>query len=463
MTDHRVNIRALALELLLEITEQGAYSHIVLHGALEKYQYLSKQDRAFLTRLTEGTVERMLELDYIIDQFSKIRTSKMKPVIRNIMRMSVYQLKYMDRIPDSAVCNEAVKLAQKKGFTNLKGFVNGVLRSIAKGLDTIVCPSLSVQYSMPEWIVRQWTEEYGEEMALKMLESQYEERPVTIRVNLKEITKEELKKRLLSEGACVQDIEDMDCALAISGYDHLRALPSFQEGLFQVQDVSSMRAALMAAPKQGDYCIDVCAAPGGKSLHLAELMQGTGMVEARDLTDYKVSMIKENITRARAQNIQAVRMDATIPDAASVEKADVVLADLPCSGLGVLNKKSDLKYRQNPAQQKELVRLQRKILDTVWQYVKPGGTLLYSTCTVHKEENEGNVSWFAAHYPFELKEQVQMLPGMGPWDGFYIAKLERKPHDSIGYKVADSPGTDRRDGEAGGEKVSGKADLQLDP
>lgn len=429
MTDQQVNVRALALELLLEITGRKEYSHVALRGALEKYQYLSKQDRAFLTRVTEGTVERMLELDYIIDQFSKVPVKKMKPVIRNILRMSVYQIKYMDRIPDSAVCNEAVKLAQKKGFTNLKGFVNGVLRGIIRGIDAVVYPNPSVQYSMPEWIVEQWTEEYGAETAHKMMENQYTERPVTIRINLEKISKEKLKERLESEGVRVQEVEGVDCALAISDYDYLRAIPSFREGLFQVQDVSSMLAVLMAEPKCGDYCIDVCAAPGGKSLHLSDLMKGTGMVEARDLTDYKVGLIEENMERTGVKNMKAVRMDATVLDEASIEKADVVLADLPCSGLGVLNKKSDLKYRMSREQQRELVALQRKILDTVWRYVKPGGTLIYSTCTVHKEENEGNAAWFTGHYPFILKEQRQMLPGVDPWDGFYIAKLERKRND----------------------------------
>lgn len=425
----KVNIRGIALELLLEITGQKEYSHVAIRGALEKYQYLDKQDRAFLTRVTEGTIERMLELDYIINQFSRVPVNKMKPVIRCILRMSVYQLKYMDRIPDSAVCNEAVKLAQKKGFVNLKGFVNGVLRSIVRGLSTVTYPNLSIQYSTPEWIVRQWTEEYGEETAHKMLKDQYEEKPVTVRVNFRKGTREELEKRLDEEGVRYAEVEGLPCALALWDFDYLRALPSFREGFFQVQDASSMRAALMAAPGKGDYCIDVCAAPGGKSLHLAELMEGSGMVEARDLTDYKVGLIEENIERTGAANIRAVRMDATVLDGASVEKADVVLADLPCSGLGVLGKKRDLKYRMTPALQAELVRLQREILHTVWQYVKPGGTLVYSTCTVHREENEGNVRWFLKHHPFELKEQIQMLPGVDGADGFYIAKLERKLHD----------------------------------
>ncbi|MDE6959810.1 MAG: 16S rRNA (cytosine(967)-C(5))-methyltransferase RsmB [Lachnospiraceae bacterium] len=425
MTEKTINIRALSLELLLEITEGKGYSHVVLRGALEKYQYLSKQDRAFLTRLTEGTVERMLELDDIIGQYSKVPVKKLKPVIRGILRLSVYQLRYMDRIPASAVCNEAVKLTGKKGFGNLKGFVNGVLRSIARELPGIVCQDLWTRYSTPKWIVEQWMEQYGEEKTLQMLAGQYKQRPLTIRANLLKTTKEQLKERLQAEGVCVQEVDGTACALSISDYDHLRALSSFREGLFQVQDVSSMQAALLAAPKAGDYCIDVCAAPGGKSLHLAELMRGTGFVEARDLTLEKVALIEENIARMGTENIKALQMDATILDEGSIQRADVVLADLPCSGLGVLGKKRDLKYRISREQQKELVILQRLILDTVCRYVKPGGTLLYSTCTVHKEENEENTRWFLAGHPFVLKKEVQMLPGMGLWDGFYIAKMER--------------------------------------
>ena len=430
MTDRgKTDVRALALEVLLEVTERKEYSHLALRGALEKYQYLEKQDRAFLTRLVEGTVERMLELDYIIGCFSRTPVHKMKPVIRGILRMSVYQIKYMDRIPAAAVCNEAVKLAVKKGFSGLRGFVNGVLRSIVRGLGEVEYPGLSVKYSTPEWIVRQWTQEYGEELALGMLEDQYAERPVTVRVNLHRISREALAERLTREGVSVRTVDGVDCALAISGYDYLAALPSFQEGLFQVQDVSSMLAVLAAAPRPGDYCIDVCAAPGGKSLHMADLMNGTGMVEARDLTEYKVQLIEENIARSRMENIRAARQDATVLDEASVEKADVVLADLPCSGLGVLNKKRDLKYRMTPKQQEELVMLQRRILETVQRYVKPGGVLVYSTCTVHREENEGNTAWFLERFPFVLKEQRQMLQGRDPWDGFYIAKMERKLHD----------------------------------
>ncbi|MCC8163561.1 MAG: 16S rRNA (cytosine(967)-C(5))-methyltransferase RsmB [Lachnospiraceae bacterium] len=420
------NVRLLALEYLLEVTERGAMAHTALRGMLERYQYLEKRQRAFLTRLCEGTLERLIELDWIIDQVAKVPVKKQKPVIRGILRLSVYQLKYMDQVPDAAVCSEAVRLARIKGFSGLTGFVNGVLRGIARRRPEAMPDDLSVRYSTPQWIVEQWTQEYGAERALRMLEDQYRKKPTTIRVNLSKITREKLKRRLEEDGVTVCEVEGMAPALAISGYDYLRALPSFREGLFQVQDVSSMQEALLAAPHPGDYCIDLCAAPGGKSLHLAELLGGTGMVEARDLTEEKVELIRENIRRVQPGNIHTVCRDATLPDEASFGKADIVLADLPCSGLGVLNKKHDLKYRMSPAQQQDLVQLQRKILDASWQYVKPGGTLLYSTCTVHYDENEGNVEWILEHYPFVLEEQKKTLPGIDPWDGFFIAKLKRK-------------------------------------
>ena len=185
-----------------------------------------------------------------------------------------------------------------------------------------------------------------------------------------------------------------------------------------------MMVAETASPKEGDYVIDVCAAPGGKSTHIAEKLNGSGMVEARDLTDYKVSLIEENIERHGLSNIKAVRMDATKKDEESVGKADILVCDLPCSGLGVMGKKTDIRYKMTPEKQKDLVELQREILSTVESYLKPQGTLVYSTCTIHKQENEENVKWFLEKYPqFSLISMEQMLPGEASADGFFIAKL----------------------------------------
>ena len=429
----KVNTRDLVVEILLLVTRDGQYSHIALNQVLGKYQYLDKSDRAFITRVVEGTLERMIELDYITDQFSKVKVKKMKPVIQAIIRSAVYQLKYMDSVPDRAVCSEAVKLAVSRGFGGLRGFVNGVLRSIARNLDSVQYPPegtkeyLSVRYSMPPWILEQWLAWYTPEQVEQMLRNFLEEKPTSIRCNLHQISREDLKRKLAGEGVKAEEVPELPCALLISGYDYLAALPSFQEGDFQVQDISSMLVARRADPKEGAYVIDVCAAPGGKALHLADMLAGTGMVEARDISDYKVELIWDNIRRSGMDNIRAVRWDATVLDEGSVEKADIVIADLPCSGLGVLGRKSDLKYRMTPESEAELASLQRKMLSVVWRYVKPGGKLVYSTCTINREENEENAAWFQAEHPdFRLVSEEQLLPGQQAGDGFYIAVFVRK-------------------------------------
>ena len=429
-----VNTRELVLEMLIEIIEKNQYSHLILRDVLDKYQYLSKQERAFMTRLTEGTLEHLIELDYIIDSFSKTKVRKMKPMIRSILRMSVYQIKYMDSVPDSAVCNEAVKLAKRHGFGQLSGFVNGVLRNISRNISDVRYPDqkdmvrfLEVKYSMPQWIVKQWINDYGMEKTEQILKGFDRENPLSIRTNTLKCTPEELRDKLKTEGVTVEPVKDLDYAFYISGFDYLNGLQSFEDGLFYVQDVSSMMAAELAAPKENDYVIDVCAAPGGKSTHLAEKLKETGMVEARDLTDYKVDLIRDNIDRHELHNMKAVLMDATSYDEASVNKADVLICDLPCSGLGVLGRKTDIRYKISPEQEKELMELQRQILDTVHQYVKPGGTLVYSTCTIDKMENEDNVRWFADKYKdFVLKEERQLLPGQLGGDGFFLAKFIRE-------------------------------------
>lgn len=437
---NQVNIRELILDILMEVTRGEAYSHLVIRSVLEKYQYLEKKDRAFLTRVSEGTIEHMIELDYIIDQFSKVKTRKMKPVIRNIMRMSVYQLKYMDSVPASAACNEAVKLAKKRGFGSLSGFVNGVLRNISRNLSEVTYPdekkepvkALSIRYSAPEWLVEQWRDAYGIERTKEILDAFLQEAPVTIRTNLSKTTPEALKERLEKEGVVAEKVQipeypQLDYAFTIAGYDYLNALGSFQEGLFYVQDISSMMVAEYAAPKEGDVVIDVCAAPGGKSLHIAEKLHGTGQVQARDLTEYKVGLIEQNMLRHQVTNMTAAVMDATVLDEDSIDKADIVIADLPCSGLGILRKKTDIKYKMTPEKEKELVALQRQMLDVVCHYVKPGGTLIYSTCTIHCGENEENAAWFVDNHPeFTLEKMEQIFPGKAYGDGFFLSRFVRR-------------------------------------
>ena len=444
-----INEREIVLEVLLEITEHGMYSHIVLRDVLNKYQYLEKKERSFITRVTEGTLEHMMEIDYILDQFSKVKVKKMKPVIRNIMRSAVYQMKYMDSVPVSAACNEAVKLAVRKGFGSLRGFVNGVLRNVARNLDQIEYPTeplkrLSIQYSMPEWILNLWLKAYDSDIVEQMLQAFQRETPLTIRCNLRMGTPKQLKEHLEAEGVTVQVHPYLEYAFHISGFDYLGDLESFQNGEFSVQDISSMLVSELAAPKEGDYVIDVCAAPGGKSLHMAEKLNGSGHVEARDLTEYKVSLIQENIERTGLSNVEAVQQDALIFDETSVGKADIVLADLPCSGLGVLAKKTDLKYKATKEGADSLAKLQREMLKNVQAYVKDEGKLVYSTCTINPAENMDNVHWFLNQYPeFELidihgslceelqkdvKENgcIQLLPGVHQSDGFFLACMKKR-------------------------------------
>lgn len=433
----KVNERELVLDILLLVTRDGVHCHLATGQVLEKYQFLEKKSRAFISRLTQGTLERMIELDYVIDCYSKTPVKKMKSVIRCILRSAVYQLLYMDSVPASAACNEAVRLAGKRGFAGLKGFVNGVLRTISRAqasgeLQTKYpdekkepIRALSIRNSIPLWLVRQWTDTYDYASAKIICEAFLKERPTAIRVNTDKTSVEELSEELGAAGVTVEPVESCPDALFISGYDHLGSLPAFVRGDFYVQDVSSMQAALAAEVQPGWNVIDVCAAPGGKAIHVAQLLRGSGHVEARDLTEYKVDLILENMDRCQVENMSAKVWDATVRDDAAVGTADLVIADLPCSGLGVLHSKPDIKYNMSKEQTMELAQLQREILAVVSEYVKPGGRLVYSTCTVNRAENEDNAAWFAdAHPEFTKKREQQILPG-DRQDGFYIAVFDR--------------------------------------
>lgn len=445
MTGH-VNLREIVLDILSEVFENGQYSHVVINNALSKYLYLEKQERAFISRLAQGTLENKIYLEYVINGFSKTPTAKMKPLIRNIMLLSVYQLLFMEHVPDSAVCNEAVKLTQKRGLGGLKSFVNGVLRNIARNKNTKPLPAepvkrLSVEYSMPEWLVLMWLSEYDEQSVEKMLNAFLQEKRTYIRCRQDSV--EAVRQGLLRAGMEVKSAPYLNYAMAISGYNYLGAIPEFVQGLFQVQDLSSMLVGLVAAPKAGDYVIDVCAAPGGKATHVAELLNGTGHVEARDISEYKAQKIQENVRRLGLDNVEVCVSDAACHDEKSEDLADILLCDLPCSGLGVIGRKPDIKYRMSPKQLEQLAELQRTILENVWNYVKVGGRLVFSTCTINKRENEENVKWLMEQLPFEpedirdrlpkeladtVKEKnaICLLPGHWATDGFFIASFIRK-------------------------------------
>lgn len=420
---------------------------MVLRQALGKYQYLSKQDRAFITRVTEGTLEYLIQIDYILDSCSKTPVAKMKPVIRNILRMSVYQILYLDRIPDSAACNEAVKLTVKRGFSGLKGFVNGVLRNIARKKEEISWPDDSVRYCLPQWILGQWEPEYGRKAVQVMAESFLRERPLTVRMNLNQAPREEILESLREQGVEVIESGYSDQVVFLKNVDYLEGLDAFADGFLQVQDLSSSLAGDAAGVKEGSHVIDVCGAPGGKSLHIAELLNGTGMVEVRDLSESKIALVEDNIRRSGLFNIEARVQDALEFDRDSEETADLLIADLPCSGLGIMGRKPDIRYNMTREQTLALAGLQREILSVVWRYVKPGGTMVYSTCTIDRAENEENAAWILENLPFEpvdLTERigeelaktlcrdtrkegyVQLLPGFYPGDGFFISVFRRK-------------------------------------
>lgn len=462
------NGREIILETLNALEAGEQYSHKLIRAVLDKYDYLDTKEKAFIKRVTEGTIERQIELDYYLDAFSSVPVRKMKPFIRTLLRMSVYQLLYMDAVPDSAVCNEACKLAVKRKFGNLRGFVNGILRNISRNKERLPLPDqakepvryLSVKYSMPEWLVEKWQEEYGGEITETMLKGLLAVHPVDLRFStrLSAGERELLQEKICRTGAELCQGSYLPFMYELKNADNLSSLPGFAEGQWTVQDVSSALAVELAEIQKTDFVLDACAAPGGKSIFAAEK---AARVLSRDLTEEKTELIRENATRMRAESLEIQEWDARCPDPLYEGKADVVLLDVPCSGLGVMGKKRDIKYHVTPESLKSLYALQREIVTTCSRYVKPGGTLLYSTCTVNTEENEEMVRFLTRQLGFVpvpveedlpeelrcLKEKtellrdkdgrdcgldkaerracLQFLPGYMRADGFFIAKLRR--------------------------------------
>ncbi len=469
-----VNARELVLDILIALERQEEYSHRLLKAVLDKYDYLEGREKAFIKRLTEGTLERGLELDYYLNQYSTLSVGKMRPLIRCLMRMSVYQLLYMDAVPDSAVCNEACKLAAKRGFGRLKGFVNGVLRQISRDKDKLKLPDQeknpvlhdSIRYSMPEWLVELWQREYGREITQRILQGLLAIHPVSLRFanKISRMEQERLCTSMREMGIEIEESPYLPYVYLAKHAEGVENLPGFQEGMCTIQDISSVLAVVAAGIRETDFVVDVCAAPGGKSI-LASEMASRGKVLARDLSEEKLRRIAENVHRMKAENIELQIFDGTQTDESLLGKADVVLLDVPCSGLGVMGKKRDIKYRIRPEDLESLQNLQRQIVRASAGYVKPGGTLLYSTCTIHSGENQAMVRFLTGELGFEpvslegiLPAQVlamkryvaaqmqesgieptvplteaeeaaciQLLPGLQETDGFFLARLRRKP------------------------------------
>ena len=441
------NPRMIVLDMLLETEREGEFSHRLLNDVLQKFAYLPREDRSFIKCLYEGVLERRLELDYRIDSCSKTPVRKMKPVIRNSMRMGVYQIFYMDKVPVSAACDETVKLVKWRGLSALSGFVNATMRSIA-GKELVLpadpTASMSIRFSMPEELVELLVGDLGKENAEKLMEASLKPQSFTVRA--REIFSEERINRWLQDlkMAGVKAIPHpyYAGAFVLSHTEGAQKLPGFAEGIFYPQDISSMMVGLLAGIEPGMQVMDLCAAPGGKTMHAADLLKGSGCVRASDVSEYKVQLIEENVKRLHLTNVQTEVGDATVPDESRTESADVVLVDAPCSGLGVLGRKPEIKYRMNSGQIEELAALQQKILTNAARYVKPGGVLVYSTCTVTAKEDEENVKWFLEHFDFrpesveerlpqELRGSTgkdgyyKFLPGVQNSDGFFIAKFRK--------------------------------------
>ncbi len=445
----RVDMRAVALDTLIDIEKNKKLSHIAIGETLMRYQFEQKTDRAFYTRLCEGVIEREIYLDYILDTYSRTPMKKCKPLIRCLLRMGVYQILFMD-VRDAAACSEAVSLAKKRGFGRLSGFVNGILRTVTREKDSLSLPDpgkdlpkyFSVLYSMPEWLVCLFLEQYGMETTEKMLDSFLKVRPFTIRTNLSLTTTQELEKALAEEKILFKKGAYLPYAYHLSGINYPGKISSFRKGWFAIQDESSQLAVEIADIREGDQILDICAAPGGKALHAADRLHGTGKVIARDLTEYKTDFIKENCERMHYNHLIIEEWDALEEDESLRNGIDVLLADLPCSGLGIMGRKNDIKYQITKEQLSELVLLQRRILSVAWKYVKPGGEMIYSTCTLNKEENEGNVRWIEENTPLKAisieerlpeklqgrtgkKGYLQLIPGEDSCDGFFISKFRR--------------------------------------
>lgn len=456
-----VNVRELALDILLNREKGEDKDHRLLKAVQDKYDYLPEADKGFLKRLVDGTYEYRLKIDYVIDEFSKTRVAAMKPLIRELIRLSVYQIMYMDRVPDSAACNEAVKLAGKRGFKGLTGFVNGVLRAIARGYGNIKWPdasadpirAMSIEYSCPEPIVRSLMDDYGEEITRSCLKSSLsEDRGVYVRIDegLGEERVREIAQTIpgaipvhgMSVSGNDRNDSDLDSpipydrmyyAVRTGQADRVTQMPEFSEGLMTIQDISSMtvcEAADMSSLTAGRSLeiLDMCASPGGKSMHMASKLRRYGLdghIYSMDVSEAKTDTMDENISRMRLTDMITTGVsDATVYNEEYKDRFDVVIADVPCSGLGVMGRKPDIKYSVGEAEMEDLVFLQRRILDNAVRYVRSGGRLIYSTCTMCRAENDEGTDYILSRGGFTERSRRQMFLS-DENDGFYISVLDR--------------------------------------
>lgn len=439
--------RKLALEALYKIDKEEAYSNIVLDELLNKNRnVLSNKDINFISELVYGVTTWKLTLDTIIQKYSKIKIKKISPWVINILRMGAYQIVFLDKVPKSAAVNESVNLCKKYGGKSV-GFVNAILRKVEKSdyLELFEIKNdiekISKTTSMPEWIVKELNNEFNAEKVNEICKNSNLKPKITIRVNNLKTTKNELKKNLKSKEIEVEDgiLEDF---LYLKNVKNITNLDEYKKGLFTMQDESAGLTALVLNPKEGESILDCCSAPGGKTTYIAELMNNKGNVIAWDLYKHRLDKVQENSKRLGIDIIKIEENDATVLKEEYIEKFDKILIDAPCLGLGVIKRKPDIKWQRKFEDIEEISKIQEKILNTCSKYLKKGGILVYSTCSIIQSENDKIVENFLKSESFELEEInnvnienlknkitkkgiIKLYPSEN-MDGFFISKLIKK-------------------------------------
>ncbi len=415
--------RELALRILREITENNAYADLAVKNGLSASK-LEKRDKALATNLVYGTVQHLRFIDYQIEAVSARPLASLTPAIRDILRMAVYQIRFMDRIPNRAAVNEAVNMAKRHAYS-ASAYVNGVLRNILR--NGFVYPKklrerLGVEYSYPDFLVDLWMQQFGAEECEKLLAAGNAVPPVSVRVNPLKCTIEEI------ECLCKAQRTQLEMGLHIEEPTNIAETVMFREGLLSVQDIGAQMASLTLDPAPGDRVLDMCAAPGGKTTHMAELMENQGEITAWDIHAHKVDLIQRNAKRLGISIISAERHDARMIDTAHMWYYDKIMVDVPCSGLGILRKKPDIKWQRSAEDLKALTIVQKTILEVASYHLRRGGELVYCTCTINRAENEDIVEEFLRlHSEYCLATPYRtLLPHKDNTDGFFIAKLRKR-------------------------------------
>ena len=438
--------RDIALQILHDINENSAYANVSLAKKLKQIS-LSDLNRRFVTELVYGTVKAGGTIDWILHRYSSRPIKKMASIVADILRLGLYQLFYMDKIPNSAACNESVELAKKYGHAGTVKFVNAVMRTAVREPGKADFPSgkghllenLSLTEQHPLWLIKKWVHEFGYDDTKKLCDFNNDQAVLSLRTNTLKITREELMSVLLREGAEIRPSVWTPEGIVCTAHPALAKLASLHDGLWQVQDESSMQVAHVLSPQPGEFIIDACSAPGGKTAHIASLMNNTGKVMAFDIYDHKIKRIEDNVVKLGINIVEAKLLDARKIGGFYKDTADRVLVDAPCSGLGVLRRKADSRWRKTPEDIAALPILQMEILLSAAEAVKAGGILVYSTCTMNKEENENVVEAFLAkNKNFVLDAtgsflplckqtgcMIQFYPHEDKIDGFFIARLKR--------------------------------------